>query len=84
MANGHIFYFIGYGLVVSGFGVRFQFGAGNYFLLRNSRVTVTSIQLPVQYMFESRGLDMNGQDCKVYRSPRSTLADKKEYYLIQH
>jgi len=77
MANWHIFYFIGYGLVVSGIGVRFQFGAGNYFLLRTSRETV-------QYMFQSRGLDMKWQECQFYRSPRSSVADKKEYYLIQH
>ena len=35
-------------------------------------------------MFGSLGLDMKRQGCKFYRLPRSTIEDKKEYYLIQH
>ena len=35
-------------------------------------------------MCESLGLDVKGQECKVYHSTRSTVEHKKEHYLIQH
>jgi hypothetical protein len=48
VANGHIFYIIGYDVDVLGIVARFQVGAGIYFLFRASREAVRPIQSPVQ------------------------------------
>jgi hypothetical protein len=48
MANGHVFYIIGYGVDVTGIVARFQGGAGIYLLFRVSREPVRHIQHPVE------------------------------------
>jgi len=48
VANGHIYYLIGFGADVSGIVARFQVGTGVYFLFRTSRETVRPIQPPIQ------------------------------------